>query len=180
MLALNRARSPGNKQLEAGSSRFSGWWIKLPASRGLSVCARPPRALAPFPARLPLAALCPGAPVPLILKTPPNLGKTPEEQKQQAPRVLALLWDLESPPPPPPRPSPHARPRTPGFRGCQKPELDPVAGQFLSLEAGRTPVLALWGLASNLLLSTDPFFICQMVPFIRYLSCKEPWSQPLT
>ena len=143
----------------------------------------PAASVVPFPCSAPSRRPLPGSPGSTHPPKFPKSGEAPRRKKTAGtPLPSSALGPRICVPHPPPLGSfRNARPHTTGFRDCQKsPELDPVAGQFLSLETGRTPILTLPGLASNPLQSRDPFFICQMVPLISYLSCKEPWSQPLT
>ena len=123
-----------------------------------SISLRPPAAsVGPFPRSPPSRRPLPGSPGSTHPQNSPKSGEDPRRtETASTPRPSSALGPRISAPTPSSS-FPHARPHTPGFRGCQKPELDPVAGQFLSLEAGRTQF---W-LSGDLL----PTSSCPGIPF---------------
>lgn len=93
------------------------------------------------------------SPPPPVLFHSQNSRKSLEASRRtetaSTPRPSLCFLIAPPPPPPPPalRPPPDRLPTHPGFPDCQKPELEPAV--VYGLEAGRTPILAIPGLASK-------------------------------
>ena len=113
------------------------------------ISLRPPAAIVgPFPCSAPSLRPPPGSTH--SQNSRKSLEASRRTETASTPRPSSALGRISAPHPRRPPPVLPQRPPThPGFPDCQKPELEPVAGQFLSLEAGRTPILAIPGLASN-------------------------------